>query len=114
MPSSSASRAASDRYTASASSRRRRGPAPSSAGRPAAPAPGAPRPGSTKQTIDRPPKPPTGRLTIFRLVLLLGVQQREGVLDALLEDVIRELPVGQDAGELQGADHQGEDAERSQ
>jgi hypothetical protein len=43
--------------------------------------------------------------TIFRLVLLVGVQQREGVLDALLEDVIGELPVGQDAGELQGADH---------
>jgi hypothetical protein len=47
----------------------------------------------------------TSGLTIFRLVLLLGAQQREGVLDALLEDVIRELPVGQDAGELQGADH---------
>jgi hypothetical protein len=38
-------------------------------------------------------------------LVLLGAQQREGVLDALVEDVIRELPVGQDAGELQGADH---------
>jgi hypothetical protein len=44
--------------------------------------------------------------------LLLGAQQREGVLDALVEDLIGELPVGQGAGELQRPDHQGEDAER--
>jgi len=44
--------------------------------------------------------------------VLLGVQQREGVLDALLEDVIGQLAVGQGAGELQPGGHQGEDAER--
>src|SRR5215217_2033957 len=43
--------------------------------------------------------------------LLLGAQQREGVVDALLEDLVGELSVGQGAGELQGPDHQGEDAE---
>ena len=39
-------------------------------------------------------------------------QQREGVLKALLEDLIGELLVGQGAGELQCPYHQGEDAER--
>jgi hypothetical protein len=32
--------------------------------------------------------------------LLPGLQQREGVLDALVEDRVGELPVGQGAGEL--------------
>ena len=43
--------------------------------------------------------------------LLLGVQECEGVVDALLEDLVGELSVGQGAGELEGPDHQGEDAE---
>ena len=44
--------------------------------------------------------------------LLPGAQQHQGVLDALLEDLIGELPVGQGAGELQCPGDQGEDAER--
>jgi hypothetical protein len=44
--------------------------------------------------------------------LMLGAQQRECVLDALIEDVVGEPPVGQAAGDLQRPDHQGEDAER--
>jgi hypothetical protein len=44
--------------------------------------------------------------------LLPGAQQSEGVLKALVEDRVGELPVGQGAGELQCSCHQGEDAER--
>ncbi len=33
-------------------------------------------------------------------VALLGVQQREGVADALFEEFVGELPVGQGTGEL--------------
>jgi hypothetical protein len=44
--------------------------------------------------------------------LLLGPQEREGVVDALVEDLVGELWVGQGAGELQRPDHHGEDAER--
>ena len=43
---------------------------------------------------------------------MLGAQQRECVLDALIEDVVRELPVGKGAGKLERPDHQGENAER--
>jgi len=42
---------------------------------------------------------------------LLGAQEREGVVDALVEDLVGEVSVGQGAGELEGPDHQGEDAE---
>ena len=41
--------------------------------------------------------------------LMLGAQQRECVLDALVEDVVGELPVGQGAGKLERPDHQSED-----
>src|SRR6266567_4382673 len=41
-----------------------------------------------------------------------GAEQREGALDALFEDHVGELLVGQGAGELQRPDHQGVDAER--
>jgi hypothetical protein len=44
--------------------------------------------------------------------LMLRAQQREGVLDALLEDLVGELSVGQSAGELERPDHHREDAER--
>src|SRR5437763_6292804 len=44
--------------------------------------------------------------------LVFRAQQREGVLDALLEDLIGELSVGQGAGELERPDHHREDAER--
>ena len=36
---------------------------------------------------------------------MLGAQQHESVLDAFFEDLIGELLVGQDAGELQRPDH---------
>jgi hypothetical protein len=45
---------------------------------------------------------------------LRGVQYREGVADALFEDVVGELPVGKGAGELQCPDHHGVDAEADQ
>lgn len=44
--------------------------------------------------------------------LMLGAQQREGVLEALFEDLVGELPAGQGAGDLQRPDHHGENAER--
>jgi hypothetical protein len=44
--------------------------------------------------------------------LMLGAQQRQGVLDALLEDRVGESPVGQSSGDLEGPDHQREDTER--
>jgi len=40
---------------------------------------------------------------------MLGAQQRECVVDALVEDVVGELPVGQGAGKLERPDLQGED-----
>ena len=56
------------------------------------------------------------RLTasVHRSAPMLGAKQRECVLDALLEDVVGELPVGQGAGDLERPDHQGEDTERLQ
>jgi hypothetical protein len=44
--------------------------------------------------------------------LLPGVQECEGVVDSLLEDLVGELPVGQRSGQLQRPDHQCVDAER--
>ena len=41
-----------------------------------------------------------------------GAQEREDVLDALRENRVGNLPVGQCAGQLQCADHHREDAER--
>src|SRR5438067_5936929 len=43
---------------------------------------------------------------------MLGAQQSEGVLDALLEDLVGELPIGKGAGDLERPDQQREDAER--
>jgi len=43
---------------------------------------------------------------------LPGAQEREDVLDALRENRVGDLPVGQCAGQLQCADHHREDAER--
>jgi hypothetical protein len=43
---------------------------------------------------------------------MVGAQEREGVGDALLEDIVGELPVSQGAGNLERPDHEGEDAER--
>src|SRR3954466_2440600 len=45
-----------------------------------------------------------------RSVVLLGVQQCEGVADALFEEFVGELPVGQGAGELQCPGHHAEEA----
>src|SRR4051794_16517329 len=39
-------------------------------------------------------------------------QEREGVPDPLLEDFVCQLPVGEGAGDLKCADHQGEDTKR--
>src|SRR3954464_15745212 len=44
-------------------------------------------------------------------VVLSGVYQCEGVADALFEELVGELPVGEGAGELQGSGHHAEEAE---
>ncbi len=46
--------------------------------------------------------------------MLLGVQEGEGVVDALFEELVGESPVGQGAGELQGAGEHAEEAESPQ
>jgi lysine decarboxylase len=43
---------------------------------------------------------------------LVGVHQCKGVLDALLQDLVRQPRVRESTGELQGPDQQGEQAER--
>lgn len=44
-------------------------------------------------------------------VVLLGIQQCEGVADALFEELVGELPVGEGTGELQRPGHHAEEAE---